>query len=499
MATPGQPVTTTPTMVGNFSVTQYTDPTTGLPFPADKLGKDDNFRGLTIFNNTLYVTKGSGSNGFNTVYQVGAAGTLPTLANAANAPITVLPGFPTLSAKKADVTYIFPFGIWFANATTLYVADEGDGAVADAAMSTKAGLQKWSLVNGTWQLDYVLQNGLNIGTQYSIPNYPASLNPATDGLRNLTGKNNGDGTVTLWAVTSTVSANGDPGADPNKLVMITDTLSNLTAAGAASQKFTTIRTANAGEVLRGVSLSPALASTMANSPEILSVATPSVGSIAPGSLVAANGLGLANGYPGPIFGLLPTVFDGTSVSIVDAAGQTSTAPLFYVAPNEVDFQVPSSAAPGLAQVTVTNNGTTQKAGNVQISSVAPALFTLNNAGLATAYAVRVSISGTQTVEPVYSTNSNGAITANPISLGASTDKTYLILYGTGFDSATTSSVTATVNGVSAAVLYAGPGGDSPGLDQVNLLLPAAIAGKGNVDLQVTVSGMPANPVQITVQ
>ena len=45
-----------------------------LVFDSDKPGKDTNFRGLTIFDNTLYVSKGSGSNGVNTVYQVGTPG-----------------------------------------------------------------------------------------------------------------------------------------------------------------------------------------------------------------------------------------------------------------------------------------------------------------------------------------------------------------------------------------------------------------------------------------
>jgi hypothetical protein len=35
---------------------------------------------------------------------------------------------------------------------------------------------------------------------------------------------NADGTVSLWAVTSTVSGGGDQGADPNKLVEINDNL-----------------------------------------------------------------------------------------------------------------------------------------------------------------------------------------------------------------------------------------------------------------------------------
>lgn len=254
LAIPGQPSSATAVQIGNFSISQYNDPTTGKPYTADKAGKDNNFRGLTIFNNTLYATKGSGSNGFNTVYQVGNAGSLPSAANAATTPITVLPGFPTTLAKNADAAN--PFGIWFANASTLYVADEGDGAMADAATSANAGLQKWILVNGTWQRAYVLQNGLNLGQAYSVPNYPVTLNPATDGLRNIAGRINGDGTVTVWAVTSTVSTNGDQGADPNQLVAITDVLANTTAAGAANEAFTTVRSAGYAEVLRGVSLTP---------------------------------------------------------------------------------------------------------------------------------------------------------------------------------------------------------------------------------------------------
>jgi hypothetical protein len=43
--------------------------------PGDKPGKDTNFRGLTILNNTLFVSKGTGGNGLNSAYQVGSAGT----------------------------------------------------------------------------------------------------------------------------------------------------------------------------------------------------------------------------------------------------------------------------------------------------------------------------------------------------------------------------------------------------------------------------------------
>jgi hypothetical protein len=237
-----------------------------LEFGTDKPGKDTNFRGLTIFNNTLYVTKGSGSNGINTVYQAGTAGTLPTgsAADLATVPLTILPGFPSTAAST---TTAFPFGIWFADANTLYVCDEGDGTlvtpavngnVADAQSLATAGLQKWRLINGTWVMQYVLQDGLNIGVPYSIDRYPASLNPATGGCRNLAGRHNFDGTVTVFAITSTISANGDTGADPNKLVKVTDRVSDsaLPSGDGYLGHFVTIRNAQAGEVLRGVTLAP---------------------------------------------------------------------------------------------------------------------------------------------------------------------------------------------------------------------------------------------------
>jgi len=240
-----------------------------LQFGSDKPGKDTNFRGVTIFDNTLYVSKGSGGNGINTVYQVGSAGTLPTgdAAALATVPISILPGFPHTAASTSTS---FPFGMFFANATTIYVCDEGDGTfvpgqiingqtnVADAQTLATAGVQKWVLQNGTWVLEYVLQNGLDIGIPYGVANYPASLDPATGGCRNMTGRVNGDGTVMIWAVTSTISTNGDQGADPNKLVRVTDLLSATTLPGSGQGwgTFQTIRAAQAGEVFRGIAFAP---------------------------------------------------------------------------------------------------------------------------------------------------------------------------------------------------------------------------------------------------
>jgi len=97
---------------------------------------------------------------------------------------------------------------------------------------------------------------------YTVKNYPTGQNPktslpwspASDGLRNIMGRVNRDGTATIWAITSTISGNTDTGADPNQLVMITDRLAATSLP--AGESFTTIQTARFGEVLRGVSFTP---------------------------------------------------------------------------------------------------------------------------------------------------------------------------------------------------------------------------------------------------
>jgi hypothetical protein len=280
-----------PTPVGSFNITQLGD-------TADKIGKDTNFRGLTVFNNVLYYTKGSGGNGVNTVYFVDPTATVCTDNNGVGLPaagatlptsplayipdptsiqmnglqpnnMCILNGFPTALKSKTS----FPFGIWFADANTLYVADEGNGTTGTtvktfyqpAAAQTTAGLQKWIFTGGKWKRAYVLTAGLNLGVPYIVPSYPTGTNsgtggtgfpwaPATDGLRNITGVVNPDGTATIYAITSTISGNGDQGADPNQLVAINDIVSATTLP--TSETFVTIKTAASGEVLRGVSFTP---------------------------------------------------------------------------------------------------------------------------------------------------------------------------------------------------------------------------------------------------
>ena len=82
------------------------------------------------------------------------------------------------------------------------------------------------------KLDYTLRNGLGLEQSYAVAGYSSALDPATVGLRNLAGHVNPDGTVSLYATTSTNSNLADPGADPNFVVGISDLLDATTLPGA---------------------------------------------------------------------------------------------------------------------------------------------------------------------------------------------------------------------------------------------------------------------------
>jgi hypothetical protein len=190
---------------------------------------------------------------------VGGAGALAIGGNlGGNVAITILPGFNAISEKVAETPATLtstphPFGIWFGDANTLFVADEGDGVRlgGPGKVTTFAGLGEYKLVGGTWTRVATFQAGL-----LDQATYKAGLpwNIRTDGLRNLSGRANGDGSFTLYATTSTVSdeSTHDAGADPNQLVTIT-VGANSTPANTA---FTVLQTAQAGERLGGVVVAP---------------------------------------------------------------------------------------------------------------------------------------------------------------------------------------------------------------------------------------------------
>ena len=241
----------------------------------------------------------------------------------------------------------------------------------------------------------------------------------------------------------------------------------------------------------------------------VSAASYSDAPLAPESIAAAFGANLTTTNQGVAATTLPlpTSLAGTSVTVRDSFGVERPAPLFYAGPNQINYQIPPGTATGLATVIVTSGDGSVSLGTRQIASVSPGLFAVDatGAGLAAAEVVRAKADGTQRYEPAFHYDpAQGRFIADPIDLGPdlgqATDQVFLILYGTGlrFRSAL-STVNVAIGGESAQVDYAGPQCCFVGLDQVNLLLPRSLIGRGEVSIALMVEGQAANQVRVSIK
>ena len=195
---------------------------------------------------------------------------------------------------------------------------------------------------------------------------------------------------------------------------------------------------------------------------------------------------------------LPTLLEDVEVRVTDSAGTARPAALFFVSGGQINYEVPAGTAPGLAMVEVLLNGQVVAEGDLQISAVAPGLFSVDASGqgLAAALFLRVPADGPRIQDFVFDLTTRAAV---PIDLGPEGDRIFLLLFGTGIRGFT-GEVTATVGGEEVRVLGAVPQGQFVGLDQVNLgPLPRSLTGRGEVDIVLTVDGKVANTVTVTIQ
>jgi hypothetical protein len=263
-----------------------TDPTQGVflatlgATTATPIDNSTDTRVVSIFNtgsgNTLYVSRdqnppGSGSQNFTNVSSLtNSTGGLPTSSAGLVTTHIIPPASPLSSggnngsinltagtangvnnARIGSFVYLSPEQYFFANPTTLYVTDSGqpkNGNVDKAALG-EGGLQKWSLVGGSWVLDYDLAAGLNL-----VDNANANANTPTaagvTGLFGLTGKVV-NGQVELFATSYGLNE-----LSPSFLYEITDTLSDTTIAQASGESFTTLDSTDSGTLIRGVAFAP---------------------------------------------------------------------------------------------------------------------------------------------------------------------------------------------------------------------------------------------------
>ncbi len=268
-----------------------------------------------------------------------------------------------------------------------------------------------------------------------------------------------------------------------------------------------------GAAAGGVSVTAAFRMTIfgAEAPTVsvlssVSAASLAQGFVAPESIVSGFGVDLATATEAAGSMPLPTTLAGVSVAVTDSQGEQRPASLFFVSPKQINYQIPPGTSLGEGEVSV-HRGPNPFAsimlagGNVQVASVAPALFAANSdgRGVAAALVQRVRSDGSQTFEQVAQFDSaQDRFVSAPINLGPESDPVFLILFGTGIRFRGPQEVTATVGGDTVEVLFAGAQPEFVGVDQVNLHLSRNLAGRGEVDVIVTVDGQPTNTVQISV-
>ncbi|HKA00735.1 MAG TPA: Ig-like domain repeat protein [Candidatus Solibacter sp.] len=200
---------------------------------------------------------------------------------------------------------------------------------------------------------------------------------------------------------------------------------------------------------------------------------------------------------------LPTSLADVRVTVIDSNGTSRPAQLLGVfgSAGQINAVLPSGIALGPAVLNVESPGGTVSTLGL-VNGAAPGLYTANANGKGVAVAqFLISSDGTTRVQNTARYDPASAKwVENPLDLSAATEQVYLILYGTGIrHNAGLSGVVATGNGKTMPVRFAGAQSSFPGLDQVNIAIPASFAGAGVVTIGLTVDGRQSNTVTIAIE
>jgi uncharacterized protein (TIGR03437 family) len=216
------------------------------------------------------------------------------------------------------------------------------------------------------------------------------------------------------------------------------------------------------------------------------------GQLALDSIVSAFGTNLASRVETAQSLPLPLSLGDTTVTVNGVL-----APLFFVSPTQINFLIPAPVDLGTAQILVTNAAGSYALGTVELVAARPAIFTANASGQGDAAAI--------------ATPDGLSFQTAPFDVQINGKPNILILFGSGLRRAAADfpadangvaeAVSVTIEGVSARVLFAGAQGGLAGLDQLNIEIPASLAGKGarRVDVLVSVNGLSANRVTIPLK
>jgi len=224
-------------------------------------------------------------------------------------------------------------------------------------------------------------------------------------------------------------------------------------------------------LLAGVSPVPAQTQSL----RVFNAASFSSDSVAPGSIITIFGQNFTNATAAVTDpSNPPTTLGGVTVTIGG-----SVAALFYVSPNQINAVVAAATPLGTEAVVVTSSTGTVNGTVVVSATAAPGLF---------------SLTGTGSNDGAIVDALTGRIGAFSVTSG--TSATFLALFLTGANFTTPPVVT--IGGVNATVTFAGASPCCAGLQQINISLPASLAGAGRVPVMVQAGGQLSNVVEIVL-
>lgn len=214
--------------------------------------------------------------------------------------------------------------------------------------------------------------------------------------------------------------------------------------------------------------------------------------VAPGSLVSIFGSDLAASLAQADSVPLSTVIGGVSVTFNGIA-----APLYFVSPGQINAQVPWEVAPADGStsnvtVVVTRGSASSKATTARVVSAAPGLFMVSGGSQA------IAINGDGTLAAA--SGSIPGLTTHPAKPGD-----VIVLYATGLGAVdrpvqsghdsndqlrrTIGMPLVTIGGLSAQVPFSGLTPQFPGVNQLNVVIPANVASSPSVPLRIQLNGI----------
>ena len=217
--------------------------------------------------------------------------------------------------------------------------------------------------------------------------------------------------------------------------------------------------------------------------------------VAPDSLAVVSVPGLLQPAASAIATPWPAVLGRVSAEVRPSAGAAIRLGIVYAGRDQVNLYVPAGVGGGAATIHVLLDGVSVATGAVQVARVAPGIFTVER-GVPAALGGVYSAAGIVREVPVF-TCANSVCEATALPVGDGDEQLVLTLFGTGWRGA--AQVTARAGEEEAAVLFAGAHPGTPGMDQLNVVIPKLLAGRGEVELVVVADGVAANRVRLRME